>query len=105
MATFSGSDVAALLEGAATEDVTQRAYDAAKLMARAYTRGEGFTNDEPNDEIAAAILTAACRLARNPGGLSTSETMGPFAFDVRGGFSGFTLGELAVLDQYRVHGL
>jgi len=75
-------------------------------MARAHTRGEGFDADgAPNDEIAAAILTAACRLARNPGQLSTSETMGPFTFDVRGGFQGFNLAELAVLDRYRVHGL
>lgn len=105
MATVNGSDVAALLEGAATEDVGTRALAAVTLMARAYTGGEGFTGDVPNDEIAAAVLTAACRLARNPGGLATSETMGPFSFDVRGGFSGFTLGELAVLDRYRVHGL
>jgi len=105
MATATGADVAALLEGAATEDIGTRALAAVTLMARAYTRGEGFTDDEPNDEIAAAILTASCRLARNPGGLATSETMGPFSFDVRGGFSGFTLAELAVLDQYRVHAL
>lgn len=109
MAAVNGADVAALLDGAATEAVAQRAVDAVTLMARAYTRGEGFdqgtNHDEPNPEIAAAILTAACRLARNPGQLSTSETMGPFSVDVRGGFQGFTLAELAALDRYRVHGL
>jgi hypothetical protein len=99
------ADVAALLVGAVTEDVAQRAVDAVTLMARAYTRSEGFDNGVPNDEIAAAITTAACRLARNPGQLSTSETMGPFGFDVRGGFAGFTLAELATLDRYRVHAL
>ncbi|WP_245906362.1 hypothetical protein [Mycolicibacterium palauense] len=78
-------------------------------MAQAYTRGEGFDQgdsaDEPNAEINAVILTAACRLARNPGQLATSETMGPFSFDVRGGFQGFNLAEQAALDRYRVHGL
>lgn len=109
MAAVDGADVTALLEGAVTEAVTQRAVDYVTLMARAYTRGEGFdqgdNHDEPNPEIAAAITTAACRLARNPGQLSTSETMGPFGFDVRGGFQGFNLAELATLDRYRVHGL
>lgn len=109
MAAVNGADVAALLEGAVTEAVAQRAVDAVTLMARAYTRGEGFDQgddyDEPNAEIAAAILTAACRLSRNPGQLATSETMGPFGFEVRGGFQGFSLAELAALDRYRVHGL
>lgn len=82
-----------------------QAVRAVTLMARAYTRGEGFDDDTPNDEIAGVILTAAARLARNPGQLSTSETMGPFTFDVRGGFQGFNLAERATLDRYRVHGL
>ena len=96
---------ALLGDSAPTEAVLSNAVNAVTLMARAYTRGEGFNGDEPNDEISAAILTAACRLARNPGQLSTSETMGPFGFEVRGGFNGFTLAELATLDRYRVHGL
>lgn len=32
-------------------------------MAKAYTRGRGFTGNEPNDEIAAVITTASARLA------------------------------------------
>lgn len=91
------SDTAVTLAGIAVDAVT--------LLARAYTRGEGFDGDQPNDEIQAAILTASCRLARNPGGLSYSESMGPFAQDVRGAFAGFTLAELAALDRYRVHAL
>lgn len=108
-ASVAPADVIALLDGAVTEAVAQRAVDAVTLMARAYTRGEGFDQgvnaDEPNAEIAAVVLSAACRLARNPGQLPTSESMGPFSFEVRGGFQGFTLAELAVLDRYRVHGL
>jgi hypothetical protein len=34
-------------------------------LARAYTRGQGFTGNEPNEEIAAVITTAAARLAAN----------------------------------------
>lgn len=82
MAGVQAVDVGALLgDGAPTEAVLQIAVEAVTLMARAYTRGEGFTDDVPNDEIAGAILTAACRLARNPGQLPTSETMGPLSYD------------------------
>ncbi|MCV7303110.1 hypothetical protein H7J93_26140 [Mycobacterium barrassiae] len=110
MAAVLAADVGALLgDSAPTEAVLQHAVDAVTLMARAYTRNEGFDqgddHDEANAEIAAAILTAACRLARNPGQLATSETMGPFTFDVRGGFQGFNLAELAALDRYRIHAL
>ncbi|TDK86279.1 hypothetical protein [Mycolicibacterium mucogenicum] len=106
MADVLAGDVGALLgESAPTEAVLENAVKAVKMMARAYTRSVGFDGDTPNDEIAAVIVTAACRLARNPGQLGTSETMGPFTFDVRGGFQGFNLAELAALDRYRVHGL
>lgn len=105
MAEVQAEDVGALLgDSAPTEAALEQAVKAVTVMARAYTRGEGFDGDEPNEEIAAAILTAACRLARNPGQLPTAETMGPFAFDVKGGFQGFSLAELAVLDRYRRHG-
>lgn len=90
---------------APTEAVLQAAVNAIKSMAHAYTRGEGFDGDLPNAEIAAVIITAASRLARNPGQLPTSEALGPFSYDVRGGFQGFNLTEQATLDRYRIHGL
>ena len=34
-------------------------------MAKAYTRGNGFDGNEPNDEVAAVIATASARLASN----------------------------------------
>lgn len=98
-------DVFDLLGCEANWDVVEAAVKAVTLMARAYVRGEGFDGDTPCAEIAAVICTASCRLARNPGQLSTSETMGPFGFEVRNGFAGFNLAELAVLDRYRIHGL
>ncbi|GAA1100949.1 hypothetical protein [Tsukamurella spumae] len=70
-------------------------------MARAYTRDQGFTGAEPNDEIAAVITTAAARLVTNPGQLATDETMGPFSHSLRGGFTGWTLAELFVLNRFR----
>jgi hypothetical protein len=71
-------------------------------MAKAYTRGRGFAGNEPNDEIAAVISTAAARFIANPSQLSRSQTAGPFGNDVRGGFNGWTLAEQTVLNRYRV---
>lgn len=106
MAAVYPEDVMALLDGAVTWVVANAAVEAINLMARAYVRDEGYDdNGVPCDEIAAVIRTAACRLASNPAQLFTSETMGPFGYEVRNAFAGFNLAELAVLDRYRVHGL
>ena len=35
------------------------------VLAKSYTRGQGFTNSEPNEDIAAVIVTASARLAAN----------------------------------------
>ena len=71
-------------------------------MAKAYTRGRGFTGNEPNDEIAAVITTAAARLAANGKQASYSSTAGSFAQDLRTYFTGWTLTEQIVLNRYRV---
>ena len=66
-------------------------------MARAYTRGNGFTDAEPNDEITAVITTATARLVANPEQIAT--TTGSVA--VNGGFTGWTLAETFVLNRHR----
>ena len=82
-------------------DEARAAYETTLLIAWAYTRGVGFTDDlVPEYPISRAAELAACRLAPNPEQLtrwqlgSDSETMP--------GFSGFTLAERHVLDRYRV---
>jgi hypothetical protein len=71
-------------------------------MASAYTRGQGFTAGVPNNEIRAVILSAAARFLANPRGLLLSETVGPEQIEFRSAFTGWTTGELYVLDRYRV---
>ncbi|WP_422748596.1 hypothetical protein ACN27E_09765 [Mycobacterium sp. WMMD1722] len=67
------------------------------LMAKAYTRDQGFTGMVPNDEIAAVITMASARLVANPEQLdSTVGSVG-----LRGGFQGWTLAEMFVLNRYR----
>lgn len=71
-------------------------------MARAYTRGRGFSGGEPNDEIAAVITTAAARLAANPTGLQSKRVDDvEYRYSLASSF-GWTLAELAVLNRYRV---
>ncbi|MGV0732868.1 hypothetical protein [Mycolicibacter sinensis] len=72
------------------------------VMARAYTRGNGFTNGEPNEEITAVIVTAATRLAANTAGFPIDQTAGDYSQSLRGAFGGWTLAEQFVLNRYRV---
>lgn len=65
-------------------------------MVRAYTRGGGFTPD-PNPELEAVIVTATARLLANPEQIAT----GVGSVQIHGGFKGFNLAELAVLNRYR----
>ena len=100
MADVDPVDVTGVLEGNATLVVPM-----ITVMAKAYTRGRGFDGNEPNDELAAVITTAAARFVSNPSQLSRNQTAGPFGDDVRGGFQGWTLAEQAVLNRYRVRAM
>lgn len=72
-----------------------------KAMAATYTRGQGFTNGDPAEDLAAVILTASARLLVNPSQVPHRDRMGAVESDWRGGFIGWTLVELAVLNRYR----
>lgn len=75
-------------------------------LARSYTRGHGFDSDGvPNDEIAAVITLAAARLSANASQLPHTTSVGPLSQDLRGGFVGWSVAELAVLNRYRVRAL
>jgi hypothetical protein len=68
-------------------------------MVERYVRGRGFTNGEPDDPIAAVIVSSTARLVNNPSGTEYQAT-GPF--QIRPGvFNGWTLPELAILHSYR----
>ena len=70
-------------------------------LAKSYTRGNGFTGNEPNDELAAIITTAAARLASNTKQLRYAQTAGQFVQDFPSAFDRSTPPELAVLNRYR----
>lgn len=95
LAAYSGRTVSAT-QAAAVIGVV-------KAMVSAHTRGVGFADGEPNDELAAVILSASTRLLMNTPGVQ-QEAMG--ALQVRYGDAfGFTLPELTVLNRYRKQAL
>ena len=72
------------------------------VMARAYTRGRGFDDGLPTDDIAAVITTAAARLAANGSGLQSRRVDDvEYRYSLASVFA-WTLAELAVLNRYRV---
>lgn len=66
----------------------------------AYTRGQGFGEDgNPNDHLAAVIITATARLLASPSQME-SKSIGSLSMRYRP-FQGFTVGELQVMNRYR----
>lgn len=68
-------------------------------MAKSYCRQDW--NELP-DDVAAVVKTATLRLLTHPRQLRMSETMAMMSADHREGFTGWSIGELFVLNRYRV---
>ncbi len=75
------------------------ALDMVTAYARAYTRGRGFTDGEPADDISAVIVGAAARLMANPSG-AVVESIGEYSVRYSE-VQGFNLVEQLVLNGYR----
>ena len=92
-------------------DIDEEDIDAAvnqiTMLAKAYTRGNGFAASlyspfaVPNDEIAAVIVLAAARLVSNPRQIAVDIPSGAASTSFRGAFDGWTTAELAALNRYR----
>lgn len=98
--TAIGRRVAAFLGQSGNEGLEQLATQHAAViaaMAESYTRGRGFVDGEPAAPIAAVIVTATARLLGNP--QQTARQIGDVSY--RGGFAGWSLAELYVLNNYR----
>lgn len=104
MSAPTASDLSALL-GEVDSGQATAVLGVITALASAYTRGQGFTDGEPNNDVRAVILTASARLLSEPSQIVAGEDMGPFAIQYRSGFDCWTVAELAVLDRYRVRAL
>lgn len=87
---------------APTDAQVTQALSVVTNIAHAYTRGVGFDDGGPNDEIASVIVLATARLLRNPSQLAVREQYGAIVVDYRGGFTGWSLTERETLNRYRV---
>lgn len=99
MPALTSDDLAEFLGVKVDYDQAESILRVVAAMASSYTRGEGFTGGQPEPDLRAVILTASARLLRDRG--VNSESMGPFQVSYRGGFEGWTVAELAVLNRYR----
>lgn len=101
---FAAADVVAFQrktgDAAALADATQ-AIAVVTALAESYTRGEGFTDGTPANDVAAAVYMAALRLLANKSQLEHSKDKGPFSVSFSEGFDGWSTAELFVLNRYR----
>ncbi|BCP10433.1 hypothetical protein MINTM020_25310 [Mycobacterium paraintracellulare] len=101
MAAPTAADLQTLLGSTVSQEQATVVLTIITAMASSYTRGQGFTAGVPNDEIRAVILTASARLISNTSGLTFSEIEGPSQIEYNSAFSGWTVGELVVLNRFR----
>lgn len=97
---ISGQDVADFLDQGDDETVVALAgqhLTVITAMAKAYTRGGGFTGGEPADDLAAVLITATARLMANPD--QTNYRVGSVSYQSH--FQGWNLAETFVLNRYR----
>lgn len=74
-------------------------------LAKSYTRGNGFVGNEPNHDIAAAIVTASARLAANGVQVRRKRIDDvEYEYSLSGMFS-WSLAEQSVLNRYRVRAM
>ena len=95
----TSDDLTALIGKSVNEEQADAVIAVVTAMASSYTRGQGFTNAQPQTDLRAVILSASVRLLRDRG--VESEAMGPFQVSYRSGFEGWSVAELVVLNRYR----
>ncbi|UCZ90441.1 hypothetical protein [Gordonia sp. WA4-43] len=96
------NDVLALLGRSGDTElvpVAQQAQQVVTAQVRAYTRGRGFSGEQPAPDLDTVILTSTARLVANPENLR-SEKIGDYEVQ-RQVVEGWTLAELAILNRYR----
>jgi hypothetical protein len=71
--------------------------DVIAALAKSYTRGNGFTDGEPDETITKVIVSATARLVANPE--QTETQVGTVV--LRSYFTGFSVIERLVLNEYR----
>lgn len=102
MSAVTAADLGAFLGRSVYASQATSVIGVVTSLARSYTRGAGFTDDGPNEEIASVIVSASARMLSNAGQLDTDDTYGPQRRAIRGSFTGWTVAESFCLNRYRV---
>ncbi len=100
MAAPTAGDLAALMGGEVNSDQAEAVIGLVKALAASHTRGRGFTDGEPADDLRAVILSASLRRLTDPTQTVTDRSMGPFSASFRPN-DGWSTWELATLNRYR----
>lgn len=101
MGTPTSADLAAFTGKELSAGQADAVIALVRSMAKGYTRGKGFTDGEPNDDVQAVILAASARLLADTSQIIAAQSMGPFTVQFRAGFDGWSTAELFVLNRYR----
>lgn len=105
MAAPTYSELGALMGRTVGESQGAAVLSVITSLASAYTRGVGFDDGVPNDEIKAVILTASARLLSHPRQVGIDETIGPQSARLYNAPVNWSVAELMVLNRYRVRAL
>ncbi len=97
----TAENLAAFIQADLDTATATLALDFATAVVSDYTRGVGFEAAEPAGGLGHVILQVAARLYRNPDQLRTQAVGDLSTTWAEPGWSGFTIGELAVLHRYR----
>ena len=103
MAAPNPDDLSAFMDRHQVDwDQAEAALTIVSAMASAYTRGRGFVDGVPGDDVRAVILSAAARLLTDPGQITERQEMGPFRVAYADHTVSWSTAELSVLNRYRV---
>lgn len=94
------------LVGSGDEAQAGEAIEIITAMVEGYTRGrhiDALGRYRPG--IEKVITSAAARFLANPAQIAWKEQVGAYSSSRMGGFAGFSLAELAVLNRFRVTAL
>lgn len=97
LAAFTGRTVSSEQGGAVLQ--------VANSQVRAYVRGVGYINGEPNAELASVVLTLAARYLAHPRQISMDESEGPASASYRSNPGFFSAAEMFTMNRYRVRAL
>lgn len=100
MAAPTADDLAALVGSEVDAGQATAVLGVVSALAASHTRGQGFTDGEPADDLRAVILSASVRRLTDPTQTVTDRSMGPFSMSYRPN-DGWSTWELATLNRYR----